>query len=246
VVVLLTTATTQITCQSWSVPVIKSQIPIRGCLVLVNCTLLSGRARCDRCGTLLCNTDCVRQCPMCALLRGTATVPYALLPCHHYHRPRARLLRPGDCKNWTIFFLTDGWSLSASPGCAQGTRTRWCLIFILLRAWSGESSGELENLGETWWKPWLSVTIKLFRSWLSSLLINRLFPLNSLPWLSRISDTLENKPESLDSDNQINISILISFLRGRVHKESLDHHSTVRNILYGLVTSWNGSRVVSR
>jgi hypothetical protein len=45
--------------------------------------------RCDRCGTLLCNTDCVRQCPMCALLRGTASVPYALLPWHHCHRPLA-------------------------------------------------------------------------------------------------------------------------------------------------------------
>ncbi len=49
-------------------------------------------------------------------------------------------------------------------------------------------------------------------AWLSNLLIIRLFPLNSLPWLSRISDTSENKPERLDSDNQINKSSLISFL----------------------------------
>ena len=34
----------------------------------------------------------------------------------------------------------------------------------------------------------------------------------SLPWLSRIRDTSENKTERLDSDNQINISRLISFL----------------------------------
>jgi hypothetical protein len=34
----------------------------------------------------------------------------------------------------------------------------------------------------------------------------------SLSWLSWISDTSENKPERLDSDNQINISRLISFL----------------------------------
>jgi hypothetical protein len=34
----------------------------------------------------------------------------------------------------------------------------------------------------------------------------------SLPSLSRISDTSENQPERLDSDNQINISRLISCL----------------------------------
>jgi len=34
----------------------------------------------------------------------------------------------------------------------------------------------------------------------------------SLRLLSRISDTSENKTERLDSDNQINISRLISFL----------------------------------
>ncbi len=62
-------------------------IPIRGCLVFVRYTLLSRRVRCDRCGTLLCSTACVRQCPMCALLWDTVTVPYALLPWHHCHRP---------------------------------------------------------------------------------------------------------------------------------------------------------------
>ncbi len=44
------------------------------------------------------------------------------------------------------------------------------------KTWSGESTGELENLGETWWKPWLSVIIKLFMAWLSNPLIIRLFP----------------------------------------------------------------------
>jgi hypothetical protein len=34
----------------------------------------------------------------------------------------------------------------------------------------------------------------------------------SLPWLSRISDISENQPQRLDSDNQINISRLISYL----------------------------------
>jgi hypothetical protein len=38
-------------------------------------------------------------------------------------------------------------------------------------------------------------------------------------WLSRISDTSENKPERLDSDNQINISRLISFLAQFEHWE---------------------------
>ncbi len=48
--------------------------------------------------------------------------------------------------------------------------------------------------------------------WLSNPLIIRLFPLNSLTWLSRISDTSENKSERFDSDNQINTSRLISYL----------------------------------
>ena len=33
-----------------------------------------------------------------------------------------------------------------------------------------------KKLGETWWKAWLSLIIKLFRPWLSSPLIIRLFP----------------------------------------------------------------------
>ncbi len=53
-----------------------NQVPIRGCLVFVRCTLLSGRPRCDRCGTFLCSTDCVRKWPMCAFLHDTSTVPY--------------------------------------------------------------------------------------------------------------------------------------------------------------------------
>ncbi len=52
------------------------QIPIRGCLLLVRYTLHNGRVRCDGCGTLLCRTDYVRRWPKCALLYGTAAVPY--------------------------------------------------------------------------------------------------------------------------------------------------------------------------
>jgi hypothetical protein len=33
---------------------------------------------------------------------------------------------------------------------------RWYTIFMLSTVWSGESSADLEKLGETWWKPWLS------------------------------------------------------------------------------------------
>ncbi len=44
----------------------------------------------------------------------------------------------------------------------------------------------------------------------------------SRPWLSRISDTSENKPESLDSDNQINISRLISFLDTYANPDSVE------------------------
>ena len=50
---------------------------------------------------------------------------------------------------------------------------RWYSIFILSTVWSGESSAELQRLGETWWKSWLSLIIKLFRAWLSSPLIIR-------------------------------------------------------------------------
>jgi hypothetical protein len=39
----------------------------------------------------------------------------------------------------------------------------------------------------------------------------------SLPWLSRISDTSENQSARLDSDNQINISRLISCLGDQFH-----------------------------
>jgi hypothetical protein len=70
---------------------LESQIPIRGCLVFVSCTLLSGRARCDRCGTLLCSTDCVRQCPsarFCAALPPSPTLFFrgitATVPCRSF------------------------------------------------------------------------------------------------------------------------------------------------------------------
>ncbi len=90
--------------------------------------------------------------------------------------------------------------------------------------------------GETWWKPWLSVIIKLFMAWLSRPLIIRLFPLNSLPWLSRISDTSENKPERFDSDNQINISRLISFLARDLNEKKLGIWTKKKGLLYWCFT----------
>jgi hypothetical protein len=95
---------------------------------------------------------------------------------------------------------------------------------------------ELENLGETWWEPWLSVIIKLFMAWLSRPLIIRLFPLNSVPWLSRISDTSENKPERFDSDNQINISRLISFLARDLNEKKLGIWTKKKGLLYWCFT----------
>jgi hypothetical protein len=69
------------------------------------------------------------------------------------------------------------------------------------------------NLPQRRWRSfWCSKHCPWSSCWLSNPLIIRLFPLNSLTWWSRISDTSENKPERLDSDNQINISSLISFL----------------------------------
>ena len=49
-------------------------------------------------------------------------------------------------------------------------------VVFVFSDWSGESSGGLENLGETWWKPaWLSVIIKFFIPWLSNPLIIWMF-----------------------------------------------------------------------
>ncbi len=78
-------------------------------------------------------------------------------------------------KKSTIFFLT-GWQVGH-----REWKSVVCTAFgegyiTFCSAWSSESSGELENLGEMWWKPWLSVIIKLYIPWLSSPLIIRLFP----------------------------------------------------------------------
>jgi hypothetical protein len=53
-----------------------TQIPIRGWLAFVRCTLLRGRVRCDGCGTILPMTDCVHHCSRSALLHDTSTVPF--------------------------------------------------------------------------------------------------------------------------------------------------------------------------
>ena len=52
--------------------------------------------------------------PKCALLRGTDTVPYALLLWHHCHRPLPLFSNFSKFKQCVSFFLNglDGWSLS--------------------------------------------------------------------------------------------------------------------------------------
>ena len=102
-----------------------------------------------------------------ALLCGITTVPF-------WHSPTKIPL---------FFFLT--LSLTGD-GDNVG---RWYSSFILSTVWCGESSAELEKLGETWWNPWLSVIIKLFRALLSSPLIIRhvTSPLRTL--IITISDT---------------------------------------------------------
>ena len=104
---------------------LESQIPIRGCLVFVSCTLLSGRARCDRCGTLLCTTDCVRQCPsarFCAALPPSPTLFFrgitATVPC--------RSLKLQKFNNFFLFSERFGRLVTViqGPGGAPGTRAR--------------------------------------------------------------------------------------------------------------------------
>jgi hypothetical protein len=105
-------------------------------------------------------------------------------------------------------------------------RRRWHSIFILLTVWSGESSAELEKLGEKWWKTWLSNFS--FLQMLSSSFDNRTV---TLPWLSRIIDTSENHPKRLDSDNQINKSTLIDTL-------SVDCHGLQRSLWLQRCAAW--------
>ena len=79
------------------------QIPIRGWLVFVNCTLISGRVRCDGCGTILPITDCVREWSTSVILRDTSTVPFS----------RVETIPPKKLR-FNNFFSDrlDGWSLS--------------------------------------------------------------------------------------------------------------------------------------
>ena len=89
--------------------------------------------------------------------------------------------------------------LSVSP---SQWKSGWCVVdgengkmifhflsAILSTIWSGESSSELEKLGETWWKAWLSLIIKLSRAWLSRPLIIRPRGDCFLPLIITISDT---------------------------------------------------------
>ena len=85
-------------------------------------------------------------------------------------------------------------------------------IFILSTVWASESSAEFDKLGKTWWKSWLPLIIKLFRAWLSSLMILRPRGNCDLTLVVTIGDTSWNQPKRLDSDNQINISTLIHTL----------------------------------
>jgi hypothetical protein len=150
-------------------------------------THLCGRVRCDGCGTLLCSPDCVRAV-LTLFFRGiTATVP-----------SRSSFVWKGDANNYLTIFVSVG-------RLVTDVQVRE----VYQAAWSGESSGKLVNLGETWWKPSIVSDNQAFHSLIIKPFDNQTV---SLPWLSQISGTSENHPERLDSDNQINISRLICCL----------------------------------
>jgi hypothetical protein len=94
------------------------------CYFLVRSTLISGPVSCEGYGTLLLNTDYVRQWYGCVFLSGTTT------------------------------FFRHGLDLSVRPGLVdesnENKKNRIVFILILSTVWSGESSAELEKLGETW------------------------------------------------------------------------------------------------
>ena len=46
----------------------------------------------------------------------------------------------------------------------------------------------------------------------------------TLPWLSQISDTSENHPKRFDSDNQINLSTLVSYFGVNKRKKNLSEY----------------------
>jgi hypothetical protein len=90
--------------------------------------------------------------------------------------------------------------------CVVYRRGRWHSIFILLAVSS--KVNRRQN-----WKSWVRHGEKLDNQAFHSLIINHFDNQTvTLPWLSRISDTSENQPKRLDSDNQINISTLICTL----------------------------------
>ncbi len=135
-----------------------SQIPIRGCLASVSCTLLKGRVVSDATGVEIFFLS------RAVSASGTARRFCAALPpspCHTSPLSNSR----SWCLLWHVvsehsiffwihqkkiceFFFFTGWTVChghASVGGARGTKVRWYYIFILLSAWSGESSGELET-----------------------------------------------------------------------------------------------------
>ncbi len=93
----------------------------------------------------------------------------------HFHRPwqspfaflgitslTRMKISPQNCLRLKKNFST-GWpcqiiTVNRSPGGVwwMVRMGRSYSIFILSIVWSGESSAELEKLGETWWKSWLS------------------------------------------------------------------------------------------
>ncbi len=141
----------------------------------------------------------------CQLYNDTSTVPFCL-----------RWILSGDNsqKNWgwTIFFL-NGWTVGhchTSPGGAPGTRLGQGNIKFLFCEVLGPVNRR-EN-----WKTWESRGENLDCQSFHGLIIkpfdNQTVSLHWWSRIPRISDTSENQSPRLDSDNQINISRLISCL----------------------------------
>ncbi len=141
-------------------------IPIRGCLVFVNCILLSRRVRCDGVElffvsrTVSDSVPCVRFCeslppsPTSFFRDITVTVPY--------HPSSVSSSR--NKETLTIFF----WLVLV----------RWIV-------------GRIEKLGRDVVKTLIISDNQNFMAWLSRPLIIRLCPLNFLPWfVIDSSDTL--------------------------------------------------------
>ena len=160
--------------------------------VFVSSTFIIGPVRCDGCGSLLFITDFLRD----KVEQVRASLWYChrvfCLPQHHLFSRILNFLEP------QIFFHLLVLVVRPSPW-----KSVWCVVDgdnwkmmfdfysvnCLVWWFTGESSTELEKLGETWWNPWLSAIIKLFRAWLPSPLIIR--PVTSPLWtlIIMISDT---------------------------------------------------------